>query len=456
MVEAAEYFKSRRGFDRFFRQLIKRYRSLGRIGGTVRLSYLTDEEAQALSELFRKDYTRQKSVSISIAKFASALADTRFAGVDIKTLIDAYVGEDVLTKLEKQAVHQDNKQNFFGSLRTRYPHPYCQYWLQAIDGKAPGTRGIHLAYDREPVPLLVQLERVLAALASLPRCSAENAAPAEGTYQRLSVFAYQITGNPHGFDLNTETGRHLVNALQVIRSAQENEYDVIAAPNAEEVTDILDYYGLIRDDVLNFVTCTGIVGFDHYLRPLPVWQAACQSGTVLNVPLREMLKVGMCRPASVVEVQGEGPVVFVVENSGVFSAVLDHFDGSAHPPMVCTHGQFRLAALQLLDKLTEDSNIYYSGDFDPEGLQMAQKLVKRYGDKVKLWHFAVEDYQQCLSPEEISVTRLQKLSQINIRQLKPVKDRMKSLSRAGYQEQLIQRLVRDIRRALIYTNSCGR
>ncbi len=114
-------------------------------------------------------------------------------------------------------------------------------------------------------------------------------------------------------------------------------------------------------------------------QPLAMWAAACSEGAVLNVPLRELVKAQSFRPFEVCAMPGADrdigqavsggptahrdqavhadPAVLVIENSGVFSAVLDAVldqtsdqipDGPAlhirRPPMICTHGQFKLAA----------------------------------------------------------------------------------------------------------------
>lgn len=51
--------------------------------------------------------------------------------------------------------------------------------------------------------------------------------------------------------------------------------------------------------------------------------------------------------------------------------------------LVALAGPLRLACLMLLDGLVKGGAvIYYSGDFDPEGLQMAQKLIQRYPGRV--------------------------------------------------------------------------
>ena len=51
----------------------------------------------------------------------------------------------------------------------------------------------------------------------------------------------------------------------------------------------------------------------------------------------------------------------------------------AHPtaPIICTHGQLRMASWRLLDLLDFDIEMYYSGDLDPEGLRIAQNIDRK-------------------------------------------------------------------------------
>lgn len=202
--------------------------------------------------------------------------------------------------------------------------------------------------------------------------------------------------------------------------------------------------------------------------PSCVWAVAAREGAVLSVLLREIVKASVCVPAAVGGEpcrrefhwhgglslgNGAGLAVYVVENSGVFSAILDQL--KIVPTMVCTHGQLRLACLMLLDGLVKGGAvIYYSGDFDPEGLQMAQKLIQRYPGRVRQWRYSLDDCQTCMSgtmlPESpvLPESWLAKLAGVAARELESVGDEMLARRRAGYQEGLIEQLAEDVRRAM--------
>jgi DNA topoisomerase IA len=51
--------------------------------------------------------------------------------------------------------------------------------------------------------------------------------------------------------------------------------------------------------------------------------------------------------------------------------------------LICTSGQLNLSYHIDLDKIKDLEFIYYAGDFDPEGLLIADKIKLKYKEKVK-------------------------------------------------------------------------
>lgn len=439
LKQAIEYFRHE-GFHRLLDLMTKKYQALGRVGGSVKITALTAAEKEAFSSFLRRDFSRQKSVTISLEDFEKALQKTRFNGIDLKQLLDGYVGEDVLTRAEMEHRYQIEKKSFWQELGARHTHQNCKRWLEHIQSKGTGTRGIHQAYDQSPGLLKIHLDAVFTALAQLPASS-------EGVtqYERLPFFASRITSNPHGFDLDNEQGRLLLSALQYLRRQWDAQYVIQPSLNSEQKTELLELFGIIRDDLLNFVTCTGILGFEkNQKNPTSFWENACSEGIVLNAPLREIIKMERFIPAHSFFNPQKEKVVFVVENAGVYSEVLDFFPGEC-PPLICTHGQIKLAALILLDKLYQDgTTVFYSGDFDPEGLAIAQRLIFRYGARLKLWHYGVDDYFEALSEVKLNDARLNILQSVSVVEFAKVKEEMTKQRAAAYQENLLKSLVEDI------------
>jgi len=399
--------------------MAERYRGLGRIGGTAVLNNLTPDEKRAIGGLLGKDLSNKTSVTVGLQEFQQSLALTKYAETDLLDLFTHILGTKVIPKTEEQLILQQAREQFFNILAEQHPHPLCQDWLQHIQLGGPGTRAIAQAYTQNPETLKTQLGQVLTALAKLPT---------KDSYRRLPMWAVDITGNPHGFDPDTSCGKHLIAALQFTRHEQEGT-EIRSNLTGEQTWEILDHFGIVRDDLLNFVTCAGLVSDS------PMWEEAYKSGSVINAPVRELTKLKHIKPI-------RGKKVFIIENSGLFSHLAD-LDNL--PPMVCTHGQFRLATYLLLDKLAvEGVEFWYSGDFDPEGLLMAQRLWERYPGRVKLWRYGPKDYLKCVSQVGIPQLRLKQLDRIHVPDLLLTAKEIKRVARAGYQESLAPILAEDM------------
>jgi uncharacterized protein (TIGR02679 family) len=242
-------------------------------------------------------------------------------------------------------------------------------------------------------------------------------------YQRLPLFSDQYAKDPKFFDAD-RYGRLLTDGMKLL-------FDSLDVEESELYAEA----GILKDDVHNFVSASGLIS--NYL----YWQKAYEEGAMLNVPLREADKLTFAAAAG-------GSKVFVVENSGLFSAILDRFNDRRLPPLLCLHGQPKASSLQLLDRLVESGmHIYYSGDFDPEGLMICERLWSRYGNRFTAWRMGDQEYQDCLSPVEISPRRLSILKNIQISYFKNVKASMNRTKRAGYQERLLPLLLADIQSA---------
>ncbi|AXF55623.1 DUF2399 domain-containing protein [Salicibibacter kimchii] len=249
---------------------------------------------------------------------------------------------------------------------------------------------------------------------------------------RLPVFSQQISGDPHAFDLHHDLGKLFIHLLQVKRSGQG-----VATGGSEDITALLESFYILRDDITNDVTVANLLAENEVGSVHPLWQAAARHHAVLNMPLRELQHVSAVRPA-------RSNCVWVVENSGVYSSLLDAVPDA---PLICTHGQFKLAALRLMDMLVEaDVYLYYAGDIDTEGVAMANRLLERYPRHVHLWRMDVTSYRQSLSANTLEEERLAKLANVGNDALQPVAAEMKKTKKAGYQEGLLSMLVDDLKK----------
>ncbi|SHE92950.1 TIGR02679 family protein [Atopostipes suicloacalis DSM 15692] len=423
--EAVTFFKSESVYDILFFEFKKKYESLGRIGGNVSLSEYSMEDINELSRFLgvRRDQLLDKG-SITLRQFENQLNRYKFDGLSLKQLLEAYFETPLISKKEQAASNLQRNQAFFEELKSNYP--YVNDWLSYIEQKPADSHWIYRFLEKS----FKNFEQSVAILNQVVKY-------APSVPIRLPVFAQQMTKNPHGFDRNQKLGKLLVHLLAVEKAQSFNEPVKVPTTN-EGITELLFEYNVLRDDITNYVSVANILAYTEGHKK-KVWEAAYQSHSVLNVPIRELVDVQKLYPASSMN------EVWIVENSGVFSSLLDKI---ADVPLICTHGQFTLAVWRCLDLLVkQDCTLYYSGDFDPEGIGMANRLLRRYPHHVQLWKMDVRSYEKSLSKEEkISSQRLSQFSNINHSELKEIKNQVLKLQVPGYQEALLDEMIEELKK----------
>lgn len=400
-----------KAFIKLFQQFKKKYYSFGRMRGIVSLKEFTTEELDELSGFLGVPQAKllQKG-SLSLKQFEEKLATSAFAHLTLVELVEAVLHEKLQTKEQVHLEKQSALQDFNGKLKealAAYPK-----WLQQIGKKEHDSRFIW----QQQETILPEIERVAMAIAKkLPN----------EQFERLPIFAQRTTGNPHAFDANTLAGKLLLHAAYSL-----SEEEILFPKTTEERVDLLVTLQIVQDDLWNFVTCQGLHGFvDNAIHP--VWQAATETNSALNVPMRELIHIERVKPVS-------GSRVWVVENSSVASTLMD---ANPKAPIICTHGQLRMASWRLLDLLESNVIIHYSGDLDPEGIRIAEKIVNRYANRVKLWHMNEESYRLGKS-ELLTDDRLAKLEQVAI--IPEVVSQILQYKQASYQEAWLSLMIRDI------------
>lgn len=117
--------------------------------------------------------------------------------------------------------------------------------------------------------------------------------------------------------------------------------------------------------------------------------------------------------------------------------------------MVCTSGQMKTASLYLLDLLAAAGcELRYSGDFDPEGLVIADRLLTRYPDQMALWHMGSDDYRMLTPGGTLGTGRMAMMERLKWPELLAVAEEMRKKGTAAYQELLLDVLEQDIRESI--------
>lgn len=436
LPEAVCFFKRESGFERLFVKMIDRYVSLGRIGGTVTITNLRFDEQEALSTFFGKDYSHQKTATVKLQAFEQQLQATRFKSLSLLSLLKAYAGKSLKTKAEHEAKHQAERAAFFQQFSSCNDE-LVQAWLEYVEANGRGTKLIHSLFEHDRESAKAMLELLIQLLQEIDRRIGQD------KYERLPLFSQRMTGNPHALDGNRELGAAFLKMIQWLKERRNADYEPILKLTTEQTNELLQYVKIYRDDIANFVTCIGLTAKMNK-KISRVFEQAFEEKVVLNVPLREVLKFTYI--ASMVE-----STVVVVENSGIFSELVHYFSEDEYvPPLICLHGQPKLAGLMMLDRLAESgASLFYAGDWDPEGLLIAERLCQRYPRLKTIWTKHSTLYQST-SGVEIPDHRLKKLDHVHQQQLQQAKQQLLAHQIAFYQEQYVDVLIEIIERQLEY------
>lgn len=414
--------KREAAFHRLFLLFKQRYESLGRIGGSISLKKFSRKEITAISGLtgFSEEELMAKQ-SISLMKFEKTLQQTKYQYDSLLLFLEAYFGEPLVAKKESIAHEREQELKFAENLKTKLPS--ISWYIDWFSVKTPDSRWIWSLYKKnsgELVTYLVFLEKAYAAVLN------------EKSFIRMPLFAQKVTGNPHAFDKNETLGKMLLHLLTIDQIMKETE--ISFSKSTEEENELLGFYGLLRDDLWSFVTTQNLAaeigGSIH-----PVWKSAYETKTVLNIPMKELIKLDAVYPF-------EGSAVWVVENSSVASTLMDLVPNAS---IICTHGQLRLAGWRLIELLAaSNATIRYSGDLDPEGLLIADRLVSRYPQNIHLWRMDTETYLEWMSDEDVSKNRLNKLNRLHHPELKQIAGFMNKYKKAAYQEAVVELMAGDM------------
>lgn len=257
---------------------------------------------------------------------------------------------------------------------------------------------------------------------------------------RLPVFAGRVTGDPHAFDAETLASRLLE---RVILDSHPDPATLLAG--VESLTlqrDLLfQSAGILRDDLSSFVLVWGL--------PASLDRQRLPSNFAFQLPLREVGRL--------LVQAGPHDAVFVVENPAVFGEIVDSLEATEYrgaldavrmPIIVCTSGFPSLAALKLLDQLVElGTEIYYSGDFDENGLVIADSILRRYGEHAQPWRMSPADFARACAKGGGGIV----LSAVEMERLAAKRTAFSELvavmlqhGRKAFQEGIVEELVEDV------------
>ncbi len=423
--ECANYLKKNAAYSRCMQELRKKWESYGRVAGCITLKKTSEEERRAIGGIVGRAFM-DETVKITFPEFEQGLQKTRFAPIDIKAVLEDYFGNSLYTKQEQKVQVQMAREEFLDML-FRYFEGCAKEtsvvlrWLQELkDHKKYGYQILikEFAHNEKAAEALAQ--NVGKALVLLKK--------REGEEELLAIFAAEVSGNPHYFDKGTTASQLLTHAVCFWK-----HLDVPC--NAYEWRECMQAVGLVSDNIASMVHALG-VQIETTEGVHPAYEIFCKRNEPY-VLTAENLKV-------ITGAKAIHQRVYVVENEMVFLHLVENVK-EQEVTLLCTSGQMRVAAFLLLTHLIEGgANIYYSGDLDPEGMDIADRLWQRYGDVIHLWRMSTEDYNKSISGEKLSDRQLAKLEHLKNPILCCTAEAVRRKGKAGYQENLLEDLLVDI------------
>lgn len=417
LEECMLYFKARPVYKKLFLKMRDKYAGLGRLGGTVLLTSLSREEKNQLGGFFQKDYTINKTITISADLMERCLASSKFAGLTWELILETYFGEPLQVKREIELAESKRREDYFAEILERISDESGREWLHCVLAeKKEGYLLIMQLYKENPEELRNVLSYVTAGIAKLKVFQEKK------QKELLPVFSANITGNPHYFDEGKTGEKLLFHYLKERNFVLKQE----GLSKVEYKNRIYYEAGILKDEVSNDALAYGIHGWRM--------EGGLHKGIEGFFESQEPVKLTLQTIGRLEKICGQSQQVYVVENPAVFSVLIRE-----HPEwtVICGNGQLRLAVLVLMDKFMGDTVFWYAGDFDPEGLLIAQKLKLRYGNRLNLWKYEANLYETYLSEVELSDRRIKKLEQVYIQELQEIKEVMCKKRRAAYQESMI-------------------
>ncbi len=414
------YFRSHPVWERLFKGFYEKYRSFGSFSGTVVLRKLTKSDVEELEGFFGVSFHGKKSASISATRFIQALGRSRFGEISAEELLSLFFGCELTDKRSQQLQAQQKRANLEGELRERYADTYAGQLFSTLLELADACR------TRDDEQWGAQLCLGAEILNGLPYRNREKV--------YLAIFATRITGDPHAFDQGSAQGRFLYQLLErelASRGLLPQKSELFPAFYRKKC---FLQVGILLDDVSNYTICYGIRGKKA--------DGAYHAGIDGSLSEREPVQLPLSVLSGLQTIECVEDRIYVVENPSIFAELCG--DLTSRRSCMCMNGQPRLAGLVALELLAAGgTHVYYAGDFDPEGLLIAQKLAQYYRNELhgtfSYWHLGVSDYEASRSQKIISEKRLKMLAHITDEPLLSVAEQMRECALAGYQEKLAWR-----------------
>ena len=427
MKESLDLINSNKIYKKIFLEVYSKYKKYGKITGSFTLKAATTEERQILFNFDSKALTEGKAkIKCSTVR---DLFNRKLKEYSFEELLVKVVGKELKTNKEVKDEEKEQEEKFYDDILKASDDGVGKQWfIEILDKKKYGYNIIVRKYKSE-IRNLKELKRkiilIINSLNKLPYLNNE--------YENIAVFSAVNTKDSHFFDSDKFTGRLFIKAIAFILNKDDPK-------DINEINELYYEVGILKDEISNHTTIYGLNAFNMDSSEVKAVNSFNLWKEPLQISISNLLKIDYFEAIN--------NTVFIFENPAVFHKILK-VNGD-NISLICTSGQLNLSSYILLNKIRNLKNIYYAGDFDPEGLMIAYKIKKRYKDKVKFLNYTRESYINTMSNNIIEEKSMSQLNKINCSELDEVINELRINKRAAYQELLIDEYLDLIKKVINY------
>lgn len=410
----AAYLKTKQ-VKRLMTELKKKWVSNGHLTGKITLNNISDEEKRDIEGIMGIHYSN----SLNAKDFESAIIQNSvFGDSDIKEVLELYFGTKLITSKEKKLIKKNEDEFFFESLRKILDdinaNEQLYNWLIEMQtNKSFGYITLQRLRKTKPNDILTICSSVFKGIQEI--IQNQNIYP-------IAIFASKISGNPHFLDRNSGDGSTLF--VSILAYIFKEDYPT----DSKSWYELLEKANLIKDEIAGSLAIYNVQLLKNNEN---------HQGAYWCYKYKQPFMLAYCNLADVDKATTDNNLVYVVENEMVFTTLQKEIK-DRNIALICTSGQPSLTAQKLIELLVKGNNrIFYSGDIDPEGLGICDRLWKKYPNNITPWLMDKNDYLASISNEEVSNQRLTLLDKIENPILKETSILLKENKKAAYQENMI-------------------
>ena len=442
LTECLSYFCEHAVFLRILEGFREKYASIGYAGGTVVLMDLSMEDIELLEGFMGQNLHGRSKLRLSAQRFNKSLLKSRYSGIDLEMLLHAHFKENLIYKKEEMQKQMDLRQAVFEEAG-KSAGDLAEKWLKDIEKETGGGKAFLIRkYHDDSERAKELLEKGIQAINELPVLKDE--------VEYMAVFASRITGDPHYFDRGGDGGillEHIVDwyvkqkedgdrsepdpsetdrsGSDLTESVKTGEEEIF--PMQKLKRNFLKA-GILKDDISNYAILCGVRAWKK--------KGLLHAGMNGFLRERESVQISLSTAAGWERIKAVDNLIYIVENPSVYAVLVDKWKG--RKSCMCLNGQPNLTAVLILDLLMKGkARLLYAGDFDPEGIWIAQRLKNYCGDRISFWHMDVDSYKASKPSKSIKESRMKILDRITDAGLREVAEEIRMTGLAGYQEQII-------------------